>query len=78
MQTRVYVDGFNLYYGALKGTPYKWLNPVELSKFFLPQGYTVDKVLYFTARVSGAVDPAFWQLSCQNSLAAPYQFTRRK
>jgi hypothetical protein len=20
----VYIDGFNLYYGALKGTPYKW------------------------------------------------------
>lgn len=57
MQTRIYVDGFNLYYGALKGTPYKWLNPVELSNLFLPQGYKVDKVLYFTARVSGAVDP---------------------
>jgi hypothetical protein len=22
----VYVDGFNLYYGALKGTKYKWLD----------------------------------------------------
>ncbi len=42
MQTRVYVDGFNLYSGALKGTPYKWLNPVELSNLFLPQGYAVD------------------------------------
>ena len=29
MRTRVYVDGFNLYYGALKGTPFKWLNLVE-------------------------------------------------
>ena len=26
MRTNVYVDGFNLYYGCLKGTPYKWLN----------------------------------------------------
>ena len=26
MNTYVYVDGFNLYYGAVKGTPYKWLN----------------------------------------------------
>ena len=26
MRTRVYVDAFNLYYGALRGTPYKWLD----------------------------------------------------
>ena len=25
MRTRVYVDGFNLYYGALKGTPFTGL-----------------------------------------------------
>ena len=30
MRTFVYVDGFNLYYGALKGTPFKWLDPVAL------------------------------------------------
>ncbi len=30
-RTIVYVDGFNLYYGAVKGTPHKWLN---LEKFF--------------------------------------------
>jgi hypothetical protein len=26
LKTFVYVDAFNLYYGSLKGTPYKWLN----------------------------------------------------
>jgi hypothetical protein len=26
LQTNVYIDGFNLYYGCLKGTPYKWLD----------------------------------------------------
>jgi hypothetical protein len=26
MKTNVYIDGFNLYYGCLKGTPHKWLN----------------------------------------------------
>ncbi len=26
MLTNVYVDGFNLYYGCLKGTPYRWLD----------------------------------------------------
>ena len=26
MRTYVYIDGFNLYYGALKGTAHKWLD----------------------------------------------------
>jgi len=25
MKVNIYVDGFNLYYGAVKGTPYRWL-----------------------------------------------------
>jgi 6-hydroxy-3-succinoylpyridine 3-monooxygenase len=29
-RTRVYVDGYNLYYGCLKGSPYKWLDPLRL------------------------------------------------
>ena len=57
MRTRVYVDGFNLYYGALKGTPFKWLNLVELSYRLLPSGHTIERLNYFTARVSGALDP---------------------
>jgi hypothetical protein len=57
MRTWVYVDGFNLYYGAVKGTPYKWLNPVELARRVLPAGYTVERLKYFTAHVSGAADP---------------------
>ena len=56
MRTRVYVDGFNLYYGALKGTPFKWLNPVDLARRVLPAGHVVDKLLYFTARLSGEPD----------------------
>ncbi|MCE2447536.1 MAG: NYN domain-containing protein [Candidatus Latescibacteria bacterium] len=57
MRTRVYVDGFNLYYGALKDTPFKWLNLVELTHQLLTAGHAVDKLNYFTARVSGASDP---------------------
>ena len=30
MRTFVYADGFNLYYGTLKGTPYKWSDTVAL------------------------------------------------
>lgn len=56
MRTSVYVDGFNLYYGALKRTNFKWLNPVELARLVLPQECVVDRLLYFTAWVSGVPD----------------------
>lgn len=56
MRTRVYVDGFNLYYGALRGTNFKWLDPLSLSRRLLPSECAVEKVLYFTARVSGILD----------------------
>jgi len=35
LRTNVYVDGFNFYYGQVKDSPYKWLNPVELFKTVL-------------------------------------------
>ena len=57
VRTRVYVDGFNLYYGALKGTPFKWLDPVRLTALLLPSEYAIDRLRYFTARVSGKLDP---------------------
>ncbi len=57
MKTYVYVDGFNLYYGAVKGTSLRWLNPVELARQVLPPGHQIEKLKYFTARVSGAADP---------------------
>lgn len=52
MRTSVYVDAFNLYYGALRKTPYKWLDVVDLARLLLNQRHTVTKVKYFTARVS--------------------------
>ena len=57
MKTRVYVDGLNLYYRAVRGTRLKWLNPVKLSASVLPSVCVVDRLLYFTARVSGSPDP---------------------
>lgn len=62
IRTIVYVDGFNLYYGALKGRPYRWLNLLALSENLLnpgpgPSKYSIVLVKYFTARVSGAADP---------------------
>ena len=57
VRTRVYVDGFNLYYGALKGTPFKWLDPVRLTSLLLPRECEIERLRYFTARVSGKLDP---------------------
>lgn len=57
MKTTVYVDGFNLYYGAVKGTPYKWLNLDTLCRLLLPNN-PITKIKYFTAIVSArANDP---------------------
>ena len=53
----VYVDGFNLYYGSLKGTPYRWPDLVRLADLMLP-AQDVIEVKYFTAIVdspSGSV-----------------------
>lgn len=50
-RVRVYIDGFNLYYGCLKRTPYKWLNLAQLCARMLPTD-DVQHVAYYTARVS--------------------------
>jgi NYN domain len=55
MKTSVYIDGFNLYYGSLKGTPYKWLDPVALCRVMIPKN-DVTSIKYFTARVSPRAD----------------------
>lgn len=47
----VYVDGFNFYYGALKSTPYRWVNVAALCRAMLP-GDQIGAIRYFTARVS--------------------------
>ncbi len=51
MKTNVYVDGFNLYYGCLKNTPYRWLDISKLCSLLLPQN-TINEIKYFTALVS--------------------------
>lgn len=51
MLTCVYIDGFNLYYGALRGTPYKWLNLHRMCSLLLPR-HDIAAIKYFTARVA--------------------------
>jgi NYN domain len=55
MRTYVYIDGFNLYYGCVKGTPYKWLNIVDLCRRLMPEN-DIQRVHYFTARVKSPAD----------------------
>ena len=50
MKAYVYVDGFNLYYGSLRDTPYKWLDISKLCSFLFPN-YSISKIKYFTAPV---------------------------
>ena len=58
MRTIVYIDGFNLYYRLLDKRPaIKWLNPERLVSLVLDEKHEVVKVNYYTARVSGRVDP---------------------
>ena len=56
-RTIVYIDGFNLYYRALKGTSNKWLDIELLSRAALPNALQIIEVNYYTAHVSGRVDP---------------------
>ena len=52
-RTIVYVDGFNFYYGAVRGTLYKWL---DMEKCFLKLRPDDDirRIWYFTALVEGS------------------------
>lgn len=50
-RTIVYVDGFNLYYGSLRHTTYKWLNVLKLCELLLPK-HEIVGVKYFTSRIS--------------------------
>jgi hypothetical protein len=51
MRTHVYVDAFNLYYGALKGTRYRWLNLAQFCQFMLPHNQ-VNRIKVFAALVT--------------------------
>ena len=48
MITNLYIDGFNLYYRALKDTPLRWLDLRKLAEALFPQD-EINRVCYFTA-----------------------------
>ena len=55
MKTIVYVDGLNLYYAALRGTPFKWLDLYALFRDqVLEAGSELELIRYYTAPVKGS------------------------
>jgi uncharacterized LabA/DUF88 family protein len=58
MRAIFYIDGFNFYYLRTKRQPqFKWLNIRRLADQIVPQGTSVVAVNYYTASVSGKIDP---------------------
>jgi uncharacterized LabA/DUF88 family protein len=49
-RSTIHVDGFNLYYGALKGTKFKWLNIEHLFRR-IRQHDKIQRIYYYTAQV---------------------------
>jgi len=52
LRTYIYVDGFNLFYGAVKDTPHKWLDLKALFKGILKPYNQIQAIKYYTAMVS--------------------------
>ncbi|EPJ88523.1 antitoxin Xre/MbcA/ParS toxin-binding domain-containing protein [Pseudomonas sp. CFII68] len=80
LRTRVYIDGYNFYYGCLKGTAYKWLDPLSLfEKHVLPSVLVKDNdglvkqsallaspsIKFFTAKIIETVARAQDSVSSQ-------------
>ncbi len=55
MATIAYIDGFNFYYGAVKGTSHKWVDLEAVCRRLLPRDHIV-KIRYFTARLAEQED----------------------
>ena len=55
MNTNLYIDGFNLYYRALKDTPFRWLDLRKLGETLFPQD-SICRVCYFTALLDARPD----------------------
>lgn len=50
IKTIVYIDGFNLYYGCLKKSAFRWLDLQAFTQKMLPKDQIVE-IEYFTAKV---------------------------
>jgi|SRR5436309_2491815 hypothetical protein len=58
MRTTIYVDTFNIYFRMLEKRPaLKWLNLKSLCQRLLRPVNRITAIKYYTARVSGRLDP---------------------
>ena len=62
-RVNVYVDGLNLYNGALRGTPYRWLDLQKLSQALLKPDDEIHRIRYFTALIDARSAPLGRQCS---------------
>lgn len=74
MRTAFFVDGYNLYYGLLRGSPHKWLDLSALLESILyvqDPAASLDSVHYFTA-------PVIAKLATRGQLSndAQHRYTR--
>ena len=51
MRTIAYVDGFNLYFGALRHTPHRWIDLQRLVKLHLMPRNQLIGIKYFAAKL---------------------------
>jgi len=49
----IYIDGFNLYYGAVKNMPWEWLGMERYFSPLLPDD-EIQIIKYFTAKILGS------------------------
>ncbi len=56
MRTVIYIDGFNFYYGAVKGTSCKWLDLKAMCQNILKPHHRIDSIVYCTALVNSRKD----------------------
>ncbi len=77
MITNLYIDGFNLYYRALKDTPFRWLDLQSLAESLFPKD-NINRVHYFTARLDPRPGNPFQRLRQQTYLRALATLTNLK
>jgi 6-hydroxy-3-succinoylpyridine 3-monooxygenase len=77
VRTRVYIDGYNLYYGCLKHSLHKWLDPRALIERILPTilyeqdgepiryRFQTPAIKYFTAPILEAFAKSDDSMACQ-------------
>ncbi len=55
MKVWAYIDGFNLYNGAVRNTSWKWLDLQKFCQTLLPRD-KIERIKYFTAKVDARIN----------------------